>query len=297
MQDQHDSDGIDAPFPPASKNPPKAYENMEFLHSPYGRHVRLLCEFIEPQHRLARNRIRDTVVFFGSARILSAEKARAALANAEDAAKNLPPAEAETLLEKARTALRISAYYEAARELAADITRWSKTLPRPSHAFYVCSGGGPGIMEAANRGAAEAGGVTLGLGISLPYEQTNNPYITPGLGFEFHYFFIRKYWFISLARAMIIFPGGFGTMDELFELLTLVQTNKVQRHIPIVLFGSEFWNELLNFEIFRKWGLIDDADLGLFRIVDTVEEARTYILGQLEEVYGKSTDGTGAVES
>ncbi|MDR2845562.1 MAG: LOG family protein, partial [Puniceicoccales bacterium] len=120
------------------------------------------------------------------------------------------------------------------------------------------------------------------------------PYITPGLGFEFHYFFIRKYWFISLARAMIIFPGGFGTMDELFELLTLVQTNKVQRRIPIILFGSEFWNELLNFETFRKWGLIDDADLGLFRIVDTVEEARKHILGQLEEIYGKNADGTDA---
>jgi uncharacterized protein (TIGR00730 family) len=271
-------------FLPKGKNPPKAYENMDFMHSPYGRPVRVLSEFIEPQQRMKRNRIRNTVVFFGSARILSAEAARAALDAAEAAAAGLAPEEAAGALEKARRDVELSSYYEAARRLAGELTRWSKTLPRTANPFFVCSGGGPGIMEAANRGASEAGGITLGLGISLPYEQVNNPFITQGLSFEFHYFFIRKYWLMSLARALVVFPGGFGTMDEMFELLTLVQTRKVAR-VPIIVFGSKFWNDLINFEAFRKWGLIDEEDLKLFHIVDTVEEAKEILFSHLTEYY------------
>ena len=264
-----------------SGNPPKAYENIDFLKGPYGRHVRVLCEFTEPLQRVNKYRIRNTVVFYGSARILPADKAQATLREADEAAAKLPLAEGARLVEKARRTLELSSYYEAARQLAGEITRWSKTLPKGANPFYICSGGGPGIMEAANRGASEAGGITLGLGISLPYEQRNNPYVTQGLGFEFHYFFIRKYWFVTLAKALVIFPGGFGTMDEMFELLTLVQTRKLPFSPPIVLFGSKFWNEVLNFDVFKKWGLIDDVDLGLFHLVDTVEEARDYILPHL----------------
>jgi uncharacterized protein (TIGR00730 family) len=268
------------PASPAG-NPPKAYENKEFIHSAEGRAVRVLSELAEPEQRLRRHRIHNTVVFFGSARILSAEKAGAKLAEAEERAKTEPGAESEKLLEKARASVELSQYYEAARQLAGDITRWSKSLPEGFYPFYVCSGGGPGIMEAANRGASEAGGITLGLGISLPYEQINNPYITQELSFEFHYFFIRKYWFLLLAKALIVFPGGFGTMDEMFELLTLVQTRKAPRNIPILLFGSKFWNEVFHFDALRKWGLIEEDDLKLFHLVDSVEEARTFIIKSL----------------
>ncbi|MDR2981801.1 MAG: LOG family protein [Puniceicoccales bacterium] len=267
------------------QNPPKAYENMEFLHSHYARHIRVMCEFVEPQHRLQKHGIRNTIVFFGSARTLPADKAKANLAKAKEDAKKLPTKEAKKLIQKAESAVEASAYYEAARQLASGITKWSKDLHRKDRRFYVCSGGGPGIMEAANRGASEAGGMTLGLGISLPYEQTNNHYISEDLEFEFHYFFIRKYWFFYLAKAMIIFPGGFGTMDELFELLTLIQTKKTQKTIPIVLFGSKFWNELLNFEAFRKWGMIDDEDLELFHITDSVKDAQDYVTKRMTELY------------
>ncbi len=267
------------------RNPPKAYDNSEFLHSPAGRHIRVMCEFVEPRHRLMLHGIRNTIVFFGSARILPADVAQQKLEEAQRAAKDLPAAEAEKLLAKARRAVEASVYYEAARELAAGITRWSIENTSAKKGFYICSGGGPGIMEAANRGATEAGGKTLGLGISLPYEQHNNEYISPGLGFEFHYFFVRKYWFFYLAKAMVIFPGGFGTMDEMFELLTLVQTKKTHKAIPIVLFGKKFWNDILNFEAFKKWGMIDDEDLEIFRVVDSVGEAHEYITRKMHELY------------
>jgi uncharacterized protein (TIGR00730 family) len=273
-----------ATFPPKGKNPPKAYENLDFLHSPYGRPVRVLGEFIEPQQRMKRHRVRNTVVFFGSARIPSAEAAREALVKAEAKAAKLPPEEGAKILEQANRAVELSAYYEDARQLAGDITRWSKTLPRTVHPFFICTGGGPGIMEAANRGASEAGGITLGLGISLPYEQLNNPYITQGLSFEFHYFFIRKYWLTTLARALVVFPGGFGTMDEMFEVLTLVQTGKMAK-VPVIIFGTKFWKDVLNFDAFSKWGLIEEKDLSLFHFVDTVEEAREILFKHLTEYY------------
>ncbi|MDR2429925.1 MAG: LOG family protein [Puniceicoccales bacterium] len=261
-------------------NPPKAYDNPAFIHGPMGRPIRVLCELDEPRHRFARHGVRDTIVFFGSARILPTDVARARLDDATAAAAGLSGADAGALLGKARRACELSQYYEAARELAADLVRWGRALPDGVPPFHICSGGGPGIMEAANRGAVEAGGTTLGLGISLPYEQANNGYVSPGLGFEFHYFFIRKFWFVSLARAMVIFPGGFGTMDEFFELLTLVQTRKTRR-MPIVLFGAAFWNELINFEAFRRWGLIDDGDLDLFHVADSVAGAREYLVREL----------------
>jgi uncharacterized protein (TIGR00730 family) len=264
------------------RNPQKAYENLDFLHSPYGRSVRVLCELTEPLQRLNRMRIRNTVVFYGSARIQDPERARDALLATESAAQSLPPQDAEALLARARADLEFSRYYEDARQLAGDITTWSKTLPKTISPFYVCSGGGPGIMEAANRGASEVGGITLGLGISLPYEQNINPWVTQGLAFEYHYFFMRKFWFVSLARAIVVFPGGFGTMDELFELLTLVQTRKVPA-IPIVLYGKKFWHELINWDAFVKWGLIDKNDLLLFNIVDSVEEAKSVLFPALNE--------------
>ncbi|MDR0535875.1 MAG: TIGR00730 family Rossman fold protein [Puniceicoccales bacterium] len=263
------------------KNPPKAYENMDFLHGPYGRPIRVLSELIEPQQRMKRFRVRNTVVFFGSARILSAKSAREELKKAEDADAALQSAESGRKLEKAKRALELSAYYEAARQLAGDVTRWSKTLPRAIPPFFICSGGGPGIMEAANRGASEAGGITLGLGISLPYEQVNNPYVTQGLSFEFHYFFIRKYWLMTLARALVVFPGGFGTLDEMCELLTLVQTRKIAP-VPILLFGESYWREVINFDSLAKWGVIDEEDLHLFHIVNTVEEARKILFDSLK---------------
>ena len=277
---------------PAGHNPPKAYENLEFLHSHYARHIRVLCEFTEPQQRLQRHGIKNTIVFFGSARILPADVAGRRLVEAREKAKSLPAAEAAALLKQAERAVEASAYYEAARELAARFTKWSMGLERREKAFYICSGGGPGIMEAANRGAHEAGGKTLGLGISLPYEQTNNPYITPDLSMEFHYFFIRKYWFFYLAKAMVIFPGGFGTMDELFELLTLVQTKKTQKKIPIVLFGKKFWNDILNLEAFQEWGMIDQADLSLFRITDSLDEVYDYVVERMLALY-VNVEGNG----
>ena len=190
--------------------------------------------------------------------------------------------EEETLeVMRARAHVKNAPFYEAARELAREMTAWSMALPDKKRRFIVCSGGGPGIMEAANRGAKEAGGASIGLGISLPFEQSLNPYITRDLQFEFHYFFVRKYWFIYLAKALVVFPGGFGTMDELFETLTLIQTQKLQKTLPVILFGSDFWNKVINFDAFIEYGTISRKDLDLFKIVDSVEEAKEYLVDVL----------------
>jgi len=191
----------------------------------------------------------------------------------------------EEKLSAARRDVRTSKYYAAASELSRLITEWSLNIRDPLERFLVCSGGGPGIMEAANRGADEAGGRSIGLGISLPHEQRNNKYITRDLNFEFHYFFIRKYWFLYLAKALVVFPGGFGTMDELFEVLTLIQTNKTEKHVPIILFGSEFWEKVINFEALLDWGVISKKDLKLFRIMDSVPETREYIVEEMNKHY------------
>lgn len=263
----------------------KAYKNLEFLNSPDARLVRVMCEFTEPQARLRRARIRDTIVFFGSARLPSAEQARARLdALRKQRSRN------RSLVSKAawEAALRdrgLSRYYEDARELAARMTRWSLSLPKRGRRFVVCSGGGPGIMEAANRGAREAGGQSLSLNISLPFEQIPNPYQTPELAFEFHYFFVRKFWFVYLAKALVAFPGGFGTLDELFEVLTLVQTRKTQKEMPVVVYGRKFWRSILNFDLLAKRGVISRDDLKLFRFCDTVDEAAAYLQSELTRLY------------
>jgi uncharacterized protein (TIGR00730 family) len=215
---------------------PLAYKNEEFLDSDDARPLRILAEYLEPMHAFHRARICDTIVFFGSARL----------------AHGGP----------------LGPYYDAARELARLVTTWSKNLSSHAHRYVVCTGGGGGIMEAANRGASEAGGRTIGLNIGLPHEQRPNPYVTHELTFEFHYFFMRKLWFAHLARALVVFPGGFGTLDELTEILTLMQTSKIDRRIPVVLYGSSYWNEVINFEALVRHGMIDRDDLALFQFAD-----------------------------
>ncbi len=267
--------------------PPKAYKNADFLNSSDARKVRVLCEMTEPESRFRAENIEDTIVMFGSARIRPAEEAEERLRAAEArVAGNPKPTELERdALRQAKAAVKAAPYYAACVKLSEALTRWSMGLKDRRRRFIVCSGGGPGIMEAANRGARQAGGCSIGLGISLPFEQGLNPYITRNLQFEFHYFFVRKYWFVYLAKALIVFPGGFGTMDELFETLTLVQTRKIKKAMPVVLFGSEFWNDILNFDKFVEWGVISPEDLDLFKICDTVKEARDHITTALTERY------------
>jgi uncharacterized protein (TIGR00730 family) len=251
----------------------KAYEDTGFLSSKDARALRILAEYLEPKSRFDHHKVDDTIVFMGSARIKSRETAR------ELTRKAKSPKERE----RAETALRMSAYYEAARELAARLTRWSKALDDEERRFVVCTGGGPGIMEAANRGAAEAKGLNVGLTISIPVEEFDNPYVTRGLGFHFHYFFMRKFWFAYLAKAVIVFPGGYGTLDELFELLTLKQTRKMKKPLPIVLFGTEYWREVVNFDALAHHGMIDHGDISLVHRTDSVDDAYEWIVSQLSE--------------
>ncbi|MFM7280365.1 MAG: LOG family protein [Planctomycetia bacterium] len=261
----------------------KAYKNENFLSSPDARPLRILAEYLEPQSRFDELRVRDTIVFFGSARIPSREVAAAEL----EAAK-----EGKGDLQRAEMRLKMSRYYEDTRELAARLTNWSKSLEGTDRRFVVCSGGGPGIMEAANRGASEAKGENIGLNISLPFEQVDNPYITRRLAFEFHYFFMRKYWFSYLAKAMVVMPGGFGTFDEFMEVVTLVQTLKIKKRMPIVLFGMDYWNEVIRFEPMVKYGTISPEDLNLFYRTDSVDDAFSFLVKELEtHVRGKGANG------
>ena len=265
----------------------KAYKNLEFLNSPDARHIRVLCEFVEPGSRFRKMRVRDTIVFFGSARTLPPDKANEQLAAAQ-AAVDVDPKPSDTAvaaLRMAERAVRHARYYGDAVELAHQLTVWSKNLPNSKHRFVICSGGGPGIMEAANRGAHEAGGRSVALNISLPFEQAGNPYQSPGLAFEFHYFFVRKFWFVYLAKGFVVFPGGFGTMDEFFEVLTLVQTQKSSKPMPIVLYGREYWEEVINFQALVDWGTISASDLELFHFCDSVDEAFSYLTEQLDRYY------------
>jgi uncharacterized protein (TIGR00730 family) len=252
----------------------KAYANEAFLNSKDARALRLLAEYLEPKSRFDRHRVDDTIVFMGSARIPSRQQAEEALGMAENGGADL---------EAARMGLRMSVYYEAARELARRLTEWSKGLDQKDRRFVVCTGGGPGIMEAANRGAAEARGMSVGLTISIPNEQFDNQYVTRELSVHFHYFFMRKFWFAYLAKAVIVFPGGFGTFDELFELLTLVQTQKLRKPMPIVVFGTQYWNEVVDFEALVKHGTISARDLKLMHHTDSVDDAYDYITRQLSE--------------
>lgn len=267
--------------------PLKAYKNLDFLNSDAARNIRVLCEMTEPGLRLADESIQDTIVLFGSARLQAEAEAKEALetlvANFENPEA---PTEAEKFsLRRAEAGVRSARFYKAAVELAERLTRWSlKREAEGKSPYTICSGGGPGIMEAANRGAKQAGGKSLGLGISLPFEQGVNDYVPEELKFEFHYFFVRKFWFVSMAKALVAFPGGFGTLDELFETLTLVQTKKIEDKPVILLFGSEFWNSVINFDALVEWGTISPGDIDLFKVVDDVDEAAKLIIDGLEEL-------------
>jgi len=260
---------------------PLAYLYREFLESAEARPIRILSEYLEPLRRFKEQKIQDTVVFFGSARVDSRERAERALRTLRSRGERDADEQYQTELAKSQRAVEWARYYEEARELARLLTRWSLTLQSENHRFVVTSGGGPGIMEAANRGAREAGGKTIGLNIHLPYEQGANPYLTEGLHFEFHYFFMRKFWFAYLAKALVIFPGGFGTCDELFEILTLVQTDKLSKKIGIILYGSEYWDEVLHFKPMAEWGAIADKDLELLQRVDTPADAFEHLRSHL----------------
>jgi uncharacterized protein (TIGR00730 family) len=259
------------------KSAPVAYENEPFLNSPDGRILRMLAEYQEPLARFRREQIQDTVVFFGSARFHGRKDADHNLDviaqnhNGESAAK------LEQDLKLAQAGVDMARYYEDARKLAHMLTKWSIQIPARRHRFVVTTGGGPGIMEAANLGAHEAGGKTIGLNIQLPFEQHPNQYITPALNFQFHYFFMRKFWFAYLAKGLVIFPGGFGTMDELFEILTLAQTDKLAKKILVIIYGSEYWKRVINFQAFVDAGTVSPEDVELFKIVDNPEEAFEFL--------------------
>jgi hypothetical protein len=254
-----------------------AFLDPEFMASRSARTLRILAEYVEPEQRFKDNDIRDTIVFFGSARILSRDAANEKLKKAREIDEDVDAAELQ---------LRMSRYYEDTRELAKRLTLWSKGLHAPGRRFVVCSGGGPGIMEAANRGASEARGLNIGLNIQLPFEQHANPYITHALNFEFHYFFMRKFWFAYLAKAMVCMPGGFGTLDELTEILTLAQTLKVKKKLPIVLFGTEFWREVIDLNALVKFGTIAREDLDRLFRTDSVDEAFDFLTRELHALIG-----------
>jgi len=266
-----------------SKKALTAYNNKEFLESVEARTLRILSEYIEPETRIKKENIESTIVFFGSARIKSPEVAKKNLQEIEEKiakSKNTKKDDFE-LNTHARMVLEMSKYYADCVELSRLITTWSKTLSKKNR-YVICSGGGPGIMEAANKGACLANGKSMGLNISLPFEQFPNPYITPTLNFEFHYFFMRKLWFMHLAKALIAFPGGFGTLDELMEMLTLVQTKRVSKKIPIILYGSEFWENIINFKALEHEGMISKTDFELFHYSDTPREAFEYLKSELK---------------
>ena len=250
----------------------KAYRNEEFLSGRDGRPIRILAEYLEPAARFEEQSVSDTIVFFGSARLLPRDEAQDALNEARKAGGDV---------EAAEQLLDMSRYYESSRELAARLTHWSKELEDHRRRFLICTGGGPGIMEAASRGASEAKGLNIGLNISLKFEQFANPYVTRNLAFEFHYFFTRKFWFAYLAKAIIAMPGGVGTLDELFETLTLMQTGKIRKKVPIVLYGKEFWDRVVDFQALVDFGTINAEDLDLFYRADSVDDAFEYLTSEL----------------
>ena len=268
--------------------PVKAYKNNDFLNSADARVVRILSEYLEPVKRFREQELKDTIVFFGSSRARPLSETKLALerVNARIKEATKVTSELRRRHEEAERKVRLSRYYEDAVKLSKKLTRWSKKLKgRGQHRFIICSGGGPGIMEATNKGSAQAKGKSMGLGISLPMEPVMNDFVSRELAFEFHYFFMRKFWFVYPAKAMVIFPGGFGTMDELFELLTLVQTRKLTRKIPIVIYGREFWEKVINFNEIEEWGTIDPGDQSLFFLTDSIEEAFQYLTSELKRLH------------
>lgn len=266
---------------------PKAYKDLDFLNSKDARIIRILAEYSYPEQKFRHVSMLGTIAMFGSARIRSEEEFTAAeikLKQQLQLAKSHEKKSLESQLDRLYRQRHFTQYYNDTVRLSEMLTEWSLTLPQ-SKRLLVCSGGGPGIMEAANRGAYNAGGESIGFNISLPFEQFPNPYITPEFNFEFHYFFIRKFWFMNLAKALIVFPGGFGTMDELFELLTLVQTQKITKELPIMLYGREFWKKTFNFEYLAETGMISEEDLMLFHFADDPEEAFTFLKRELSRIY------------
>jgi uncharacterized protein (TIGR00730 family) len=260
---------------------PLAYLDPVFLDSEEGRPVRILSEYLDPLKRFKDQKIQDTVVFFGSARVGSREGAERALNTLRARGVHNADEQFDIEMKKSRKAVEWARYYEDARELARLLSEWTMSLQSENHRFVVTSGGGPGIMEAANRGAREGGGKTIGLNIRLPFEQGANPYITDGLHFEFHYFFMRKFWFAYMAKALVVFPGGFGTLDEMFEILTLVQTDKLSKKIGVVLYGREYWEEVLDLKPMSEWGAIAEKDLELLHYTDTPADAFQYLRDHL----------------
>lgn len=261
----------------------KAYDNRDFIHSEDGRVIRLLAEYLEPKQHFEKANIDKSIIFFGSARTLSKDKFDDKLRYMESQlsiATEDQKAHLQEEIKRFKKTEETTKYYEDTMELARLVTQWAMTLP-PKKRFVVCSGGGPGIMEAANRGAFLAGGKSIGLNISLPFEQNPNQYITPELNFEFHYFFMRKFWFAQLASALVVCPGGFGTFDEMWELLTLIQTKKMKKHMPIVLYSEKFWKTLFNFDYMAETGMINKADLDLFTFANSPEEAFEFLKKEL----------------
>jgi uncharacterized protein (TIGR00730 family) len=286
--------------PAALERASLAYENPTFLNGADGRLIRIVAEYLEPLARFRREQIQDTVVFFGSARFRGKAEADHEMELLENTGSSKPapsqeqPASIPQIVEgtasdlqrkRAVAAVEMARYYEDARRLSQLLTSWAKQIPSRRHRFVVTSGGGPGIMEAANRGAYEAGGKTIGLNIRLPFEQAPNPYITPSLNFEFHYFFMRKLWFAYLSKALVVFPGGFGTLDEMFEILTLAQTHKLAKKITVVIYGSEYWKKVLNLEALVDAGTISPNDIELFQFADTPEQAFEMLKQGLTENY------------
>jgi uncharacterized protein (TIGR00730 family) len=262
--------------------PNLAYQDPLFMQSLGARPLRILAEYFDPMIRLRRANVGDTIVMFGSARIQSRDRALTELKRIQKRARGRKTGEWRLKVQAARSIVEMSRYYEDARELSHRITKWALTLGSHPKRFVICSGGGPGIMEAANRGAAQAGGSSVGLSIQLPHEQRPNAYISPELNFCFHYFFMRKLWFAQMAKALIIFPGGFGTMDELWEMLTLLQTNKLSSHHLILIYGRHYWDKVLNWRYMVESGTISEADYNLLQFADTVEEAFDHVRKDLE---------------
>ncbi|CAG1021009.1 pyrimidine/purine-5'-nucleotide nucleosidase [Methylococcales bacterium] len=269
------------------RKPDKAYNNENFLLSPDARTLRILSEYLEPAARFKKHRVLDTIVFFGSARIVSKKEATAEYNRIKNVDPKSDPDFAANL-RKAQVAVEMSQYYEDAVKLSKMLTEWSMQLPGDENRFIVTTGGGPGIMEAANKGAKLAGGYTAGLGISLPKEEQLNKFVSPQLGFEFHYFFMRKFWFVYISKALLAFPGGFGTCDELFELLTLVQTKKIRKNLSIILYGEKFWKSIMNFDALVEYGMIHENDKKLFTFCNTPQEAFEVVTNHFNKLYLKS---------